>query len=212
MPSNKTKSRVDPRYQFDEKIWVVSLINADTTLKGKFSGHSVLLVEGKRNIPGDSVSMFNETLFIGQYDISIGPTEYDTNRLRSLKNEKGVVYKVNVRERDKYSHPRGDQYYKESTSRCWHKARENIERMIAFIKADKERTEKAFRGEAEFIKYQAYGSQGGLLQWLFSDKAEEATEEAINCAQWCLNKLKDAKITHDVKPKPETAAGGCEII
>ncbi len=90
--------------------------------------------------------------------------------------------------------------YESSTSRSFpYVAKKDVLKMIASIKADATRTQRADEGLDTFIPFQLFASDT-----FYGNK-----DGGVNCAQWVKEKLEIAGIDHGgSKSKPEKVAGG----
>lgn len=216
-----TKSVINPKFEFDSKTWVISVINTG----GVLNGHSVLLVEGMKRTQGSS--MFpEEKLFVGQYDIfaatvdhpgvpdmeeqkglsdylsSINQDEGSLGKLKPLlKNQKGVIVKIRTFPEKLTDDSKG---YTRDYSAHLHKTR------TYYAKADKAQImlESIYRQAAEIKeivarqdfaalpKYQLYGNHHP-----FTDSADDG----INCANFCYENMALAEAGprwHELSSKP----------
>jgi hypothetical protein len=165
-------SIVNEEFEFNEEVWVVTLLNTGTGLGGKFTGHSVLLFEG----------VYKGELFVRQCDIQAMPTE-ESILGEPFKNVRGAI--TNIRMFPSYYEER--HRYKEMSSRSWYRSKEQVAAMLEVAKADKEQTEKAKRGEAEYLAYQYAGRYRFDF---FGEKDNTGDEVADNCPTWCYKILR----------------------
>lgn len=191
------------KYEFDEKKWVVSLFNSDSSIKGKFSGHSVLLIEGQKKSKENGLFVNN---FIRQCDILAATIEEETKKLSienstdeenevnpvisienvkktleklHLKNVEGVI--INIRIFQDYY--KNQERYKNLSVRSWEISSEQGEKMLKSIFEDKVKTDKAHKGEEDYIPYQSAGN-----------RVIFGKNDAHSCTTWCLEKLEEADI------------------
>lgn len=200
-------SKINSQFQFGEEIWCVSVINTGV----KLGGHSVLVVEGLKR----GVKNFPE-LFVGQYDIrarTFSPPK------SVLENAKGLLTEVRCFEENEYK-----RNYSEYKGKSYLVTPNNVNQMIASIKADKEKVDKfmqelnkievedahnqdekltaLFSKEENYLKYQQLGKHS-----VFTDP-----QEGDNCAGWCNEKLAVAGVGDGKeKPKPKISSGECVI-
>jgi len=161
----------------------------------KFSGHSVLVVEG---IEGDK-------LFVGQYDITAtiappaaGDAKQDGQATGVINqasiennfNVKGHINKIRCYESENYS----IDYSKFSSKSYRYVPASAAKRMISSIKSDAKRID-------ENLEKQRYQFLGKNFPWVNSDNGH-------NCASWVQEKLEIAGIDHgNTKSKPKKVAG-----
>lgn len=169
------KSNVNNKFDISHDFWVVSVLNSGESRL--HLGHSMLVVEG----------LSGEGLFVGQYDILA----------KDISGEMRI-HKVRCFEFDEYKNPIP---YATLPSSSWHAEPENVCNMIKAIKEDKEQTEKANKGESEYIKYSFVGQNHFLFKFF--------QENNINCADWCVTKLKIAipNLEYRGTAKPKLLAG-----
>jgi len=91
----RAQSRVNPKEEFNEKKWLISVVNTGS----RFSGHSVLVVEGFKP-ESDNNQFFTQEpkLFIGRYDII---AMIDSEQESSI-NTKGYIKEVRITEENSY--------------------------------------------------------------------------------------------------------------
>lgn len=207
MELQTAKSKVNAEFEFDQNNWVISVFNSVQGTTNKLFGHAVILVEGLE--PNKNSSLYPK-LFIGQYDIQ-AEVERTEESFESISNRKGIISEIRIYQGDKYLNNKkyNDKFYKECQSRSFVVSKYNVLNMIESIEQDKETTDLAEKGEGEHLKYQQYGSKGGILQALFSEK-----DQGVNCAEWCIEKLMIAKVPsiENDTPKPYFVSGGCSIL
>lgn len=179
------KSKIDITKQFNEEVWVVSVLNTGD----KLGGHAMIVVEGMQKNSG-----FHSQLFVGQYDILAVPTENQD----AVINKKGCITDVRCFEADQCQRS-----YEEYASKSYFIDPNEAKKMIISIKKDKEICDKAKRGEGEYPLYQYVGTIHPL-----SD-----TGMGHNCASWCVEKLKEGGINLDVSfAKPKSLVSDCSVM
>ncbi len=208
-----TKSKIDPKFEYNETKWVVSVLN---TTRSLIEGHIAIVVEG---IEEDHFSL-NKKIFIGQYDISAAAEGGSINPQGYISKIKCFENGENKRDYEKERYP-GQSYYVTRLA-AW--------KMIAAIKADYARTEQAMENYArkkrnlrkeeyevkeslivdldgkpiEPLPYQKLGKHHPFVKLLFNP------EQGDNCAGWCLEKLAIAGIGDGTGiPKPKVVSGQC---
>lgn len=157
------KSQVNARFEFDEDIWVVSVLNTGAAT----GGHAILVVEG----------MQAAQLFVGQYDIRAQGSPAPGSSVNII----GQINNVFIRESNNYSYPGG---YQKLSSQSFTMDARCFPDLKASILADKDITDKANTSGSGHIKYELVGSKGVLHALFGSDYG------GINCAEWCQRKLK----------------------
>lgn len=179
------QSQVSPSFTVDKDVWVISVLNAGSP----FGGHAILVVEGEQ---------IDGRIFVGQYDIraDIPPARGTFNA-----NPTGYISEIGIREGVAYTYPGG---YQRLSHRSFHMDARKFPALREAIVNDKEITDRAKSGAGEYLPYQFVGSQGMLYQLLGADN------NGINCAEWCIGKLKiagcDAGKMAEKKPVPEKSA------
>ncbi|MGE3920234.1 MAG: hypothetical protein AB7F64_04695 [Gammaproteobacteria bacterium] len=129
-----------------------------------------------------------------------GPSSNDSDPTRNTTsgNITGFINKIRCFESSNYQRD-----YTTFQSQTWQLPKNNVLNMIASIKQDRDQTEKAHLGAAEFIPYQFFGSDS----WLGTES------NGVNCAQWVKNKLAIAGLNlSQTKSKPAKVAGSSCII
>ncbi len=195
------------KFEFSENEWVVSLFNSNPTIKGKFSGHSVLLIEGQTNISHDSFFKIQNCIY--QCDIFATPIEEKLKELSEsadnhaedndsfsikcmrekleefhLKNVEGVITNVRIFE----TYYENKEKYQGLSARSWKISSEQGKKMLNSIRKDQCKTKQA-RKNGDYIPYQSAGNR------VFFSK-----NDAHNCTTWCLEKLEVADIQIPIAP------------
>ncbi len=170
------KSQVNARFTIENSISVVSVLNSGST---RFDfGHSVIVVE-----------MFDEKgdFRVGQYDLCA----------KDISGEM-IVSEIRCFESHGYQNSKPYSIYPNSS---WCADPENVCNMIKSIKEDQEKTEKAKKGQGQYIKYSFVGENHFCIKFF--------QENNMNCADWCLEKLKIAvpNIEYRGTAKPKLLAG-----
>jgi hypothetical protein len=183
------QSRINETYEYNENIWIISVVNTTGSI---VAGHTAIVVEGLEKMDG-----IYEKPFIGQYDIAANAEE------ESCINVKGYITKIkcfeneeNKRDYAKEKYP-ALSYYVEPI-----KAKE----MIRSVKEDALKTKQAMTigSYVDLLRYQKLG-KNHLLTQLLGDPLN-----GDNCTGWCLEKLAIAGVGNgNGKPKPFWQAGQC---
>lgn len=212
-------SRITPNFEYDEKIWVVSIIN--TKPKDITGGHSALIVEGLEN---NSLSIYDRTTFIGQYEISAAAEE------ESCVNTMGIITKIKC-----YENEENTRNYEELKfpGRSYYVSRDDAKKMIQSIKEDAKRVEKGMQNRSIELKNEEIKSpehklplhldgEGKPVTCMPYQKLDEShpwvklfgdTEAGRNCTGWCISKMEVAGIDPDgLLPKPKDYSGQCLIL
>ena len=197
------QSKINSKFEFNKNKWVVSVLNTQPSL---FSGgHAAIVVEGEE---------MDGKPFIGQYDIgAYGDDRLQANSINikdDITNIKCFENADNRKAFPKTERDKKDSYEeKKYPAMSYNVSPDAAKKMIASIKEDKERTEKARqngfdeKGEPiRFLKFQRLGKHHPLVK-IFGDP-----NEGNNCAGWCLEKLAVAGIGDETgKPKPKVVSG-----
>ncbi len=143
------KSRIHEEFEFNEDVYIVSILNINTgDGLQKIMGHSTLLVEGLSPLPGAGIA--TNTLFVGQYDL-LGD------------DQKGVVSQIRVFEKDDYQRD-----YKDFPAVSYYVGRIKALEMIASIKKDAERVGQ--QGEKipfEMVQLLRGGDSYNCTKWCY---------------------------------------------
>lgn len=175
------KSIIDSEYEYDEKTWVVSVVNSG----GNLGGHAMIIVEGL-----DSSPSFHAKPFIGQYDMKATPVE-----MESSLNTKGRITDIRCFEGEKAGREYKDKAGKKYPSRSCYLSPLNCKAMIQDIKAEQKVCESAREGKNDYPLYQYLGANS-----FFTD-----TGMGHNCQSWCSAKLAIAGYDDGHKKKPPSS-------
>jgi|GEM_PF-4880489 len=191
--------KAGPYHNFTRDIWVITVINTRrTSVISTLIGHSALVVEGREE---------NGLFFVGAYDIQSGQIHEGWHKSHISKIR---VWEDNTLSSVTEELPEFIERYKSCTRTSWLAHNDDAKRMIESIHNDKNITEKAKAGEDDFLIYRFLGS-GRTTEGFISILWPKGN--GVNCAEWCMDKLKIADINPGGKPKPELIAGGtlCNI-
>lgn len=209
-------SVIDTKFQYSEKLWVVSIINTGE----KVFGHAAIVIEGIKKDPVKGGPFLKA--FKNHYDIR-AETELSEKGKGIIEriNEKGYISKVKCDEDDDNTRNYKKKNY---PAQSWISPAKNVKEMISAIHRDRLRTEKAKENQVkilegdealhldqdgspyQFIRYQRLGENHPFIK-LFGD-----SDEGQNCAGWCSKKLSEhlgIKINDFSKPK--ISAGQCFV-
>lgn len=187
------KSRFNPEIEFNEKQWIISVINTGNGTIGKLTGHSAIIVEGVES----KAPSFHSKLFVGFYDIRAAL--YDEPSSSIDINPKGYISSITTDEQDDYR--AGLDYSKfQAVSAAVDVVKAKA--MIASIKDDYLITDNANKGIGKHLPYQFVG-----MDAIFSN-----ADAGHNCASWCADKLEIAGIGNGSGKKPEMLAGGSCVL
>lgn len=213
------KSQINSDFEFNEKKWVISILN--TTPRDIIQGHSAIVIEG---LVKDPLSISGLKPILIQYDLT-SAAEENQNSI----NTKGYITKIRrygTTEEDKEKGTENKRNYEELKfpAKSYRVETDAAKRMIDSIESDRHRTEQAMenwsrassgqepiRGEdgepVRPLRYQKLGKHHPIVE-LFG-----VNSHGDNCAGWCIEKLSVAGIGDGTdKPKPAVAAGQCLIL
>lgn len=169
-------SKLNTSLEFNEKKWVVSLVNTTYGVKGLYGGHAKIIVEGITK--KDPITQFGRELFIAEYHIMEANRIPSENWIPQCFRNTKCNYLVILKEENNYN-DRQDVQYSEVSSKSWHVTPASVRKMIENIKQEKESIENSQK-EADF---QYAGN------WCFY-----SYKGGHNCTTWAEEKLAIAGI------------------
>lgn len=194
------KSIVNPKFEYREDVWLVSVLNSDGAVAGLTGGgHVMIVVEG---LEKDHTLRLQP--YFRQCDFLAPTTEEDDDG--SIINTKGRIVSIRC-----YTTTKRDFDYSKVPSKTHIVDPLRAKDMIASILKDKEICEKAARGERdeekkliEYPRYQKVGTNHFLSEVGMGE----------NCASWAIRHLAVAGIDEtSSKSKPKKVAGkGCILM
>ncbi len=163
-------SKYDDRYEFNERKWVVTLINTKKGIEGVFGGHAKIVVEGVQ--AARNGSPVGSQLFFGEYHIMEAEHVLKESWIPQAFRNTKCAYSVIFREPHNYDLP--DEKYAEISSKSWIASANLAREMITNIKNE----ECEINTGKKISKFQYAGNY-----CLYSYKGGH------NCTSWAEEKL-----------------------
>lgn len=206
----KLKSKVNPKFEITETVWVLSAFNTGSSL----AGHSMLMLEGleKEGIYYEPVIFQADILAAkeGASSSSSGTSENNSSRSSTSHSTtvssssctgdaQGIITKVRI-----YSDYQSGWNYSEFQSKSWYVEPALAKQMMKSIREDQERVRKSMLvpPEADLLPFNLLGKNHPLSE----------LDAGHNCASWVQEKLDIAGAHSSDKSKPEKVAGGCVLL